>query len=103
MKVLFGDAGISCKMLFLKGAKLSGLLIHLSRLFHSITVDGKKEFLKNMSNIELGNVVDIFSCSICVPSGGDFIKQILRGFIFSYLKEIAKFSKPPPLLYGFQT
>ena len=53
---------------------------------------------KSMFDIEPRNVVDIISCSICCPSGGDFIKQILRGLIFSYLKEIANFSKPPSLL-----
>ena len=53
---------------------------------------------KTIFDIEPRNVVDIISCSICCPSGGDFIKQILRGLIFSHPKEIAKFSKPPPLL-----
>ena len=43
LKVLFEDACINCKMLFWKKAKLSELLILLSRLFHSIT-----EFLKNV-------------------------------------------------------
>ena len=51
-----------------------------------------------MSDIEPRNVVDFISCSIRCPSGWDFIKQILTGLIFSYLKEIAKFSKPPQLL-----
>ena len=40
-----------------------------------------------MFDIEPGNVVDIISCSICCPSGVEFFKQILRGLIFSYLKE----------------
>ena len=39
---------MNCKMLFLKRAKLSELLILLSRLFHSITVEGKNEFLKKV-------------------------------------------------------
>ena len=52
---------------------------------------------KIMFDIEPRNVADIISCSVCCPSGGDFIKEILRGLIFSYLKKIAKFSKPPPL------
>ena len=50
-----------------------------------------------MFNIEPRNVADIISCSVYSPSGRDFIKEILRGLIFSYLKTIAKFSKPPPL------
>ena len=53
---------------------------------------------KNMFGIELRNVVDIISCSICCPNGGDFIKQILRGLNLSYLKEIVRFSKPPLFL-----
>ena len=89
---------MNCKMLFLKRARLSELLILLSRLLNSITVDWKNEFLKkNMFDIEPTNVADIISCSVCCPSGGDFIKEILRGLIFSYLSKIAKFSKPPPL------
>ena len=89
---------MNCKMLFLKRAKLSELLILLSRLFHSITVDGKNELLKKMFDIEPRNVVDIISCSVCCPSGGDFIKEVLRGLIFSYLKKTAKCSKPSPLI-----
>ena len=50
-----------------------------------------------MFNIEPRNVTNIISFSVCCPSGGDFIKEILRGLIFSYLKKIAKFSKPPPV------
>ena len=84
---------MNCKMHFLKRAKLSELVILLSRLFHSFTVDFS--FLKKVCyDIEQRNVVDIISCSICCPIGGDFIKQIFRGLIFSYFKEIAKFSKP---------
>ena len=50
-----------------------------------------------MFDIEPRNVADIISCSVCCPSGGDFIKEIRRGLSFSYLKKIGKFSKPPPL------
>ena len=32
-----------------------------------------------MSDIEPRNVADISSCSVCYPSGGDVIKEILRG------------------------
>ena len=70
---------MNCKMLFLKRARLSELLILLSRLLNSITVDWKNEFLKkNMFDIEPRNVADIISCSVCCPSGRDFIKEILR-------------------------
>ena len=74
--------------------KLSELLIPWSRLFHSITVGGKSKFFKKnlIFDIVRRNVVDITSSSIRCPSGGDFIKQIFRGLIFSYFKEITKFS-----------
>ena len=47
LKVLLGVGRLNCKMLLLKRARLSELLI-LLRLFHSITVDGKNEFLKKL-------------------------------------------------------
>ena len=93
-KVLLGFGCMNCKVLFLKRGRLSKLLILLSRLFHSITEDRKNEFFDS----EPRNVVDNISCSVCCPSGGDFIKEILRGLVFSDLKKIAKFSKPPPIV-----
>ena len=42
-----------------------------------------------MFDIEPRNVAGIISCSVCCPSGEDFIKEILRRLIFSYLKKIA--------------
>ena len=91
LKVLLRVGCMNCKMFFLKRSKLLELLILLSTLLHSVTVDGKNEFLKKrMSDIELRDFVDIIWCSICCPSGGAFIKQILGELIFSYLKEIAK-------------
>ena len=47
-----------------------------------------------MLEIEPRNVADILSCSVCCPSGEDFVKEILSELI---LKKVAKFSKPPPL------
>ena len=49
LKVLLGVGRINCKIFFLKRVKLSELLILLSRLFHSITVDGKNDVLKKVS------------------------------------------------------
>ena len=46
-----------------------------------------------MFYIELRNVVDIICCSTCCPGCEDFIKQIFRGLIFNYCKEIAMFFK----------
>ena len=48
LEVLLRVGRMNCKMLFLKRGRLSELLILLSRLFHSITVDGKNEFLKKV-------------------------------------------------------
>ena len=71
-KVLLGVGHMNCKMLFLKTAKLSEFVIPLSRLFHLITVNRENEFLKkSMFDIEPRNLVDIISCSVCIPSGGD--------------------------------
>ena len=36
-----------------------------------------------MFDIEPRNVVDITSCSVWCPSDEDFIKEILKGLIFS--------------------
>ena len=101
LKVLLGVGCMNCKMLSLKRARLLELFILLSRLFYSITVDGKNEFLKRiMFDIEPRNVAGIIFCSACCRSGGDFIKQILRGSIFSYLKKNSKiFVLMIPLLF----
>ena len=48
MKVLLGVGRMNCKMLLLKRVRLSELLILLSTLFHSITENGKYEFLKKL-------------------------------------------------------
>ena len=94
LKVLFEDACINCKMLFWKKVKLSELLY----TFVKIITLNYRVLKKRTFDIVPRNVVDVISCSTCCPSGGDFIKQILRGLTFRYFKEIAKFSKPLPLL-----
>ena len=90
---------MNCKMLFLKK---SGTLRTPNTFFKIITLkySGREERVpkKSIFDIEPRNVVDIISCCICCPSGGNFIKQIVRGLIFIYLKEIAKFSRPLTLL-----
>ena len=61
LKVLFGVGRMNCKMLFLKRARFSELLILLSRLFHSITEDGKNEFLKKLClTLNLGMLPILF-------------------------------------------
>ena len=37
---------------------------------------------KIIFDIEPRNVADIISCSVCYPSRGDFIKEILRGALY---------------------
>ena len=46
-----------------------------------------------MFDIVPRNVANIIHCSICYVSGEDFIKKNTKGLMFSYLKEVAKFSK----------
>ena len=48
MKTEFEDRLVNFKILFLKGEKVSEFLILKSKLFHSMTVDGIKEFLKKL-------------------------------------------------------
>ena len=48
LEVLLGVGWMNWKMFFFKRAKLSELLILLSRLFHSISVDRKNELLKKV-------------------------------------------------------
>ena len=90
---------MNCKMLFLKKSKTFRTPYTLVKTIPLYYTGGEERVLKkSMSDIEPRNVVDIISCSICCPSGGDIIKQILMGLIFSYLKEIANISKPLLLL-----
>ena len=44
---------------------------------------GREEqvFKKIMFEFEPRNVANIISCFVCCPSGGDFIREILRGLI----------------------
>ena len=47
----------------------------------------ERVFKKIMFDIEPRNVAVIISCSVCCPNGGDFIKEIITGLIFIYLKK----------------
>lgn len=64
------------KILSLKIEKLPECLTPLSRLFHSVRVNGKYEFLKNLY-INLRNVFDI-SCSTCSTNYRGFIEKTLE-------------------------
>ena len=46
--MLFGDGRMNLNLFFLKIQKLSELFILLSRLFHSVTMDGKYKFLEKV-------------------------------------------------------
>ena len=48
MKTEFEDGLINFKILFLKAEKVSEFCIFKFQLFHSMTVDEKKEFLKKL-------------------------------------------------------
>ena len=48
MKIKFEDGLINFKILFLKAEKILEFLIFKSKLFHSVTVDGKKKIIKKL-------------------------------------------------------
>ena len=78
LKVLLGVGRMNCKMLFLKRARLSELLILLSRLFHSITEDGKNEFLKKLClTLNLGMLPILFLVLYAVLVVGILSKRYL--------------------------
>ena len=47
MKIEFEDGLINFKIFFLKAEKVLEFLIFKYKLFHSVSVDGKKECIKN--------------------------------------------------------
>ena len=76
MKTLLPEGRINLKRLFLKKLKFSELRIFRSMLFHSITAEGKNEFLqKVMFYFELKNVTSI-PCVISNHNNGNNIKKI---------------------------
>ena len=66
------------KMLFIKRARLSEFLILLPRLFHSITVDGRNEFLKEVClTLSLGMLSILFLVVYAVLVVGILPKRYL--------------------------
>ena len=66
MKIEFEDGLINFKILFLKAEKVLESIIFKSKLFHSITVDGKEEFIKKLVLVfyvllTLGSILKIYS------------------------------------------
>ena len=93
LNVLLAVGCMNCKMLFYKNSKnfrTPYTFVKIISLYYS----GWEERVlkKSMFDMEPRNVVDIISYSICCPIGEGFIKQILRGLVFVYLKEITKLS-----------
>ena len=87
LKVLLGVGRMNCKMLFLKKARLSELLILLSRLFHSITEDGKNEFLKKLClTLNLGMLPILFLVLYAVLVVGILSKRYLGDWFLVILK-----------------
>ena len=98
LKVLLGVGRMNCKMLFWKRARLSELLIRLSRLFYSITEDGNNEFFKKLClTLNLGMLPILFLVLYAVLVVGILSKRYLGDWFLIIFKKIAKFSKPPPL------
>ena len=87
VKVLLGVGRMNCKMLSLKRARLSELLILLSRLFHSITEDGKNEFLKKLClTLNLGMLPILFLVLYAVLVVGILSKRYLGDWFLVILK-----------------
>ena len=66
MKIEFENGLINFKILFLKAEKVLESIIFKSKLFHSIIVDGKEEFIKKLVLVfyvllTLGSVLKIYS------------------------------------------
>ena len=88
LKALLGVCRMNCKMLFLKRARLSELLILLSRLFHSITVDRKNEFLKKLClTLNLGMLPILFVVLYAVLVVGILSKRYVRDWFLVILKK----------------
>ena len=88
LKVLLGVGCMNCKVLFLKRARLSELLILLPRLFHSITEDGKNEFLKKLClTLNLGMLPILFLVLYAVLVVGILSKRYLGDWFLVILKK----------------
>ena len=88
LKVLLGVGCMNCKMLFLKRARLFELLTLLSRLFHSIAVDGKNEFLKELClTLNLGMLPILFLVLYADLVVGILSKRYLEDWFLVILKK----------------
>ena len=77
IEIEFEDGLINLKNTFFKSKKVLEFLIFKSKLFISITGDGKKELLnKNMFTTKEGNHLIISSCIICFANARKCSKEI---------------------------
>ena len=76
---------MNCKILFFKKSE-TFRTSYTSVKIIPLDYSGREErFSKeSMCDIEPRNVADITPCTICCPSGGDFIKEILREMTFTW-------------------
>ena len=78
LKTEFENGLINFKILFLKAEKGSEFLNFKSKLFHSMTVNGKKEFIKKVTfTTEEWNAI-ISSCIICSANSRKYFEEVLR-------------------------
>ena len=78
---------MNCTMFFLKRARLRTPYTFVKIIPLDYSWREERVLKKCISDSEAKNVAEIISCPVCCPGGGDFIKEILRGLIFSYLKK----------------
>ena len=91
LKVLLGVGRMNCKKLFLKRARLSELLILLSRLSRSITVNGKNEFLNKVYlALNLGILPILFLVLYAVLLVGILSKRYLGDWFLVIIKKNSK-------------
>ena len=89
----FEDGRINFKILFLKAEKVSEFLIFKSKLCHSVTVDGKKEFRKELCVVMKWGNVTISSGIICFVNAWKYFAKILRIMAFRYFSKRTSFTK----------
>ena len=89
----FEDGLINFKILFLRAEKVSEFLLFKSKLFHSMTVDGKKEFLKELFVVMKWGNVTISSGIICIVNARKHFEKILRIMTFRYFSVRTSFTE----------
>ena len=93
LKIVFEDGLINLKILFLKAEKVLEFFISRSKLFYSMTVDGKKRiYKKNMFTTEEGNLT---CCIVCFVNARKYSEEIRRQrMIFKNFEKVTELSIP---------